>query len=107
MKNKILNFSIAAMAALSLSSCNDWLTEDAPGNQKFDDFFTGGAMAEQVVNGAYVPLAWEYNNSYFSEWFFGDIGSDDALKGGAGHSRRPRRLRHRQLQGKPQQRHSP
>ena len=82
MKNKILNFSIAAMAALSLSSCNDWLTEDAPGHQKFDDFFTGGAMAEQVVNGAYVPLAWEYNNSYFSEWFFGDIGSDDALKGG-------------------------
>lgn len=82
MKNKILNFSLAAVAALSLSSCNDWLTEDAPGNNKFDDFFIGGAMAVQTVNGAYVPLAWEFNNSYFSEWFFGDIASDDALKGG-------------------------
>ena len=82
MKNKILNFSIAAAAALSLSSCNDWLTEDAPGNNKFDDFFIGGAMAVQVTDAAYVPLAWEFNDCYFSEWFFGDIASDDALKGG-------------------------
>lgn len=69
-------------AALLLSSCTGWLQEEAPGSQNFDDFFTGGAVAIQTVNACYTPLAWEYNHSYFSEWFFGDIASDDALKGG-------------------------
>lgn len=84
MKNKILNIGLATVAALSLSSCNDWLKEDAPGVNKFEDFYIGGAMGIQTVNAAYVPLAWEFNDTYFSEWFFGDIASDDALKGGQG-----------------------
>jgi len=49
-----------------------------------EDFFTSGQTAIQSVNAAYVPLAWEFNNTYFSEWFIGDIVSDDALKGGQG-----------------------
>ena len=67
---------------LSLSGCNDWLAEPTPGSTKLDDFFVSGAACVQVVNGCYAPLAWEYNKSYFSEWFIGDIASDDALKGG-------------------------
>lgn len=82
MKAKYINLAAVALLAASMSSCNDWLKEEAPGSQDFDDFFTGGAVAIQTVNACYTPLAWEYNNSYFSEWFFGDVASDDALKGG-------------------------
>ena len=68
--------------ATGMTSCNGWMQEETPGVQDFKDFFTGGAVAIQTVNAAYTPLAWEYNNAYFSEWYFGDIASDDALKGG-------------------------
>jgi hypothetical protein len=73
--------AVVAMATL-LSGCNDWLREDGPGKTELDDFFTSGQTALQAVNAAYYPLAWEYNNTYYSEWFVGDIASDDAVKGG-------------------------
>lgn len=65
-----------------LSSCNDYLNFDAPGVTRVEDFFTVGQTAVQSVNAAYVPLQWEYNQTFFSEWYIGDIASDDALKGG-------------------------
>ena len=72
------------MGALCLlaTGCDGWLSEKSPGSTSLDDFFVSGEACEQVVNACYAPLAWEYNHSYFSEWFFGDIASDDALKGG-------------------------
>lgn len=74
--------SIAMAATMGLASCNDWLGEPSPGSTKLEDFFVNGETYVQTINGCYAPLAWEYNNSYFSEWFIGDIASDDALKGG-------------------------
>ncbi len=80
---KISNiFKLCAPAALMLTACNGWLSEPTPGVTGLDEYFTGGAACEQVVNGCYSPLAWEFNKTYFSEWFIGDIASDDALKGG-------------------------
>ncbi len=86
---KLLNFKtnkniIAAvvLSAVSLTSCNGWLTEPAPGITKLEDFFSNGQTAIQATTAAYVPLMWEYNGTYFSEWFIGDVMSDDALKGG-------------------------
>lgn len=73
---------IGLAAALTLTSCNGWLNEETPGTTTVEDYFTSGKTAELVVNAAYVPLAWEFNNTYFSEWYIGDIASDDALKGG-------------------------
>lgn len=70
------------LMALSVSSCNDWLLEPSPGMTELDDFFVGGATCRQSVIAAYHPLMWEYGGTYFSEWFIGDIVSDDALKGG-------------------------
>ena len=70
------------MSVLSLSSCNDWLLESTPGITKTEDFFTSAETALQNVNAAYVPMAWEYNQTYYPEWFIGDVCSDDALKGG-------------------------
>lgn len=80
--NKHIFGGIALLAAATLTGCNDWLNEETPGNNTLDDYFTNGMTAIRVVNAAYTPLAWEYNNCYFSEWYIGDIASDDALKGG-------------------------
>lgn len=76
-------FGAAALLAMGgLTSCNDWLGEPSPGTTELDDFFTSGDACLQTANGCYTPLGWEYNNTYFSEWYIGDIASDDALKGG-------------------------
>ena len=81
MKKNFMILAVAAVATL-LSGCNDWLREDAPGNTKLDDLFTSGQTALQTVNAAYYPMSWEYNSTYYSEWFVGDVASDDAVKGG-------------------------
>ncbi|TLX70027.1 hypothetical protein E9993_22640, partial [Labilibacter sediminis] len=78
-KIQILFFSILAIA---LSSCEDWLTEPSPAVTELDDYFTSGEAAIYTTNAAYVPLTWEYNYTYYSDFFIGDIMSDDALKGG-------------------------
>lgn len=74
----------AAMMLVSMTSCNDWLREQEPGKTTLDDYFVNGQTCIQTINGCYYPLAWEYNNAFYSEWYFGDIASDDALKGGDG-----------------------
>lgn len=78
------NIRTAALAALlvAASSCNDWLLEPTPGTTELKDFYTSGTTCKQSIIAAYHPLMWEYGGTYFSEWFIGDIVSDDALKGG-------------------------
>ena len=78
---KTLKYYIFALF-LVFTGCRDYLTEIEPGTTLLNDFFTSTAAAKQNVTGCYVPLMWEYNNTYLSEWFIGDIVSDDALKGG-------------------------
>ena len=83
MKTKYIVKAICATVLVSAaSSCNDWLKEEGPGKTNLKDFFTSGETAVQTVNACYTPLAWEFNKTYFSEWFIGDVVSDDALKGG-------------------------
>jgi starch-binding outer membrane protein, SusD/RagB family len=77
----VRTLSVLALAS-SLISCENWLLEPSPGVTELDDYFTKGATAVQSVNAAYVPLMWEFNSTYFPEWFIGDVVSDDALKGG-------------------------
>ena len=79
-KNIILSTLVAAL--FSFGSCTDWLLEEQPGVTKLDDFYTSADAAIQNVTACYVPLQWEYNRTYFPEWFIGDVVSDDALKGG-------------------------
>lgn len=77
----ILNFGIV-LACVSVPSCTDYLTAPEPSTTLVKDFYNSSAAAIQNVTACYVPLMWEFNNTYFSEWFIGDIMSDDALKGG-------------------------
>jgi hypothetical protein len=79
---KKLFYIIIVAGSMMFTSCNDWLLESSPGQTLLDDYFTVGETAIQTTNGAYVPLAWEFNNTYYPEWFIGDVASDDALKGG-------------------------
>ena len=82
MKN-LKNLSlIVVLCSLCLTSCKDYLTEIEPGTTLLSDFYSSTDAAVQNVTGCYTPLMWEYNGTYFSEWFIGDIASDDALKGG-------------------------
>ena len=80
-KQNIFIISILC-SVLCLSGCKDYLTEIEPGTTLLEDFFTSTDAAVQNVTGCYTPLMWEYNGTYFSEWFIGDIASDDAIKGG-------------------------
>ena len=80
---RYIKYIACAMLATSLSSCNDWLTEDTPGSTKLSEAFTTIDVATNTTNAVYAPLMWEYSGTtYYSEWFIGDIVSDDALKGG-------------------------
>ncbi|MBR4827121.1 MAG: RagB/SusD family nutrient uptake outer membrane protein [Bacteroidales bacterium] len=71
-----------ASCTLALVSCQAWLTEDGPMVNRVSDYFTSVETVQQVVTAVYTPLMWEYQDGYFPEWYFGDIASDDALKGG-------------------------
>lgn len=86
MKNIVKNIALCTLSfvtlSLSMTGCKDYLTEIEPGSTLLEDFYTSTDAAVQNVTGCYVPLMWEYNNTYLSEWFIGDIASDDALKGG-------------------------
>lgn len=82
MKRTTIYMLAMVAVATTLMSCNDWLREEAPSSTKLEDFFTGGQTAEQAVNACYTPLMWEYNHTYYPEWFVGDVASDDAIKGG-------------------------
>ena len=68
--------------SFGMTGCKDYLTAQEPGVTMLADFFGSKEAAVQCVTGCYVPLMWEYNSTYYSEWFIGDIVSDDALKGG-------------------------
>ena len=81
MKRNIL-YTVICLSVLVFTSCDDWLLDPAPNVSKLEDYYTGGDAALQCVTACYVPLMWEFNTTYFSEWFIGDVVSDDALKGG-------------------------
>ncbi len=86
MKHIVRNIFLCTLSfvtlSLSMTGCKDYLTAQEPGVTMLADFFGSKEAAVQCVTGCYVPLMWEYNSTYYSEWFIGDIVSDDALKGG-------------------------
>ncbi|KAA6344332.1 RagB/SusD family nutrient uptake outer membrane protein [termite gut metagenome] len=77
-----LNSIVIVFFTLLMTSCNAWLEEPPLGVTELDDYFSSGNAAIYSTNAAYVPLSWEYNYTYYSEFFIGDVVSDDALKGG-------------------------
>jgi hypothetical protein len=75
---KIVSFCIISFFALT--SCEKFLTEDLKGEFSSDTFYQNDKQAIQALNGVYNAITFRtFNNAV---WVFGDIASDDAVKGG-------------------------
>jgi len=81
---KYIKFFLIAVGCLFVATaCNNYLDFQYPGSTLANDAFNTSDDAVAAVSSAYGPLQWEYGYStYFFEWWFGDVCSDDALKGG-------------------------
>lgn len=66
---------IAAAALLSVS-CEKFLDEHLKGGYSSENYYTSESKAEMAVNAIYNSL---YGNTL---WMFGDVASDDSVKGG-------------------------
>lgn len=76
MTYKKIYFSTLVALCLMATSCNDFLSSDLKGAYTSESFFTSSENAVLAVNGVYNSL---YGNTL---WVFGDVASDDAVKGG-------------------------
>jgi hypothetical protein len=71
---------ILVLALTLFSSCTDFLTEDRKGSFSSDTFYQNDKQAIQAGTGVYNAISFSsFNNAI---WVFGDIASDDAVKGG-------------------------
>jgi len=71
----LLGFSI-----IILYACTDFLTEDLKGEFSSDTFYQNDKQAIQALYGVYNAITFSnFNNAV---WVFGDVASDDAVKGG-------------------------
>ena len=73
---KLLYIVILLLAIGFFTSCNDFLNEQLKVEYTSSNFYTTPENATAAVNGIYNSL---YGNTL---WIFGDVGSDDAVKGG-------------------------
>lgn len=63
-----------------LGACKDFLTENLKGSFSTDTFYKNEQQAIQAINGAYNANTFSGANNVI--WVFGDVASDDAVKGG-------------------------
>jgi hypothetical protein len=75
MKIRILLF---AFFTLLLAGCEDFLTTSLKGDYTSENYYTTSESAVMAVNGIYNSL---YETTRWM-WVFGDVASDDAVKGG-------------------------
>jgi hypothetical protein len=83
MKN--INSSIKVIILLgvtlfTMNACTDFLTEELKGSFSSATFYQNEKQAIQAINGAYSAITFSTPNNTI--WVFGDIASDDAVKGG-------------------------
>ncbi|MGM9865563.1 MAG: RagB/SusD family nutrient uptake outer membrane protein [Muribaculaceae bacterium] len=78
---KLLRLSIITLAALSITSCNDFIDVPPTGVVDGDLAYS---QPEKMVTAAYASLGDCWYTYPFNLWPYGDLGSDDCLKGGGG-----------------------
>jgi len=71
---------LLALSFVVLSSCTKFLTEDLKGNFSTETYYKNQTQAIQAINGVYSAIS--FTNSNNDIWVFGDVASDDAVKGG-------------------------
>src|SRR5512136_1515172 len=76
------NFLIIATALAALiAGCGDFLDKQPMGVESSATFFKTKDQALKALTAVYDATAWRFSQE-ISEWFLGDIVSDDAEKGG-------------------------
>ncbi len=68
------------VVTLVLGSCEEFLTEDLKGTFSTDTYYKNEKQAIQAINGVYQAIS--FNDPDNNIWVFGDVASDDAVKGG-------------------------
>lgn len=85
MKYKIFYTAFLIGSSLLFTRCSeDFIDKQPLVDNVIENFYKTGDDALLAVTAAYVPMQWEFNDTYFNEWMLGDVVSDDALKGGNG-----------------------
>ncbi|MDP2335522.1 MAG: RagB/SusD family nutrient uptake outer membrane protein [Bacteroidota bacterium] len=92
-RNQMMNVNVAKTNRMKLqpaillgltliffSACTDFLTENLKGSFSTDTFYKNDKQAIQAINGVYHAIA--FSNPDNVIWVFGDVASDDAVKGG-------------------------
>ena len=78
--NKITVILLVGFTLTLLGACKDFLTEEIKGSFSSATFYQNDKQAIQALNGAYNAIA--FRNPDNALWVFGDVASDDAVKGG-------------------------
>src|SRR5690348_458017 len=65
---------------LTAVSCSDFIQEDLAGTYSNDTFYRTAAHAEIALAGCYNGIS--FNSTNNALWVYGDVASDDAIKGG-------------------------
>lgn len=81
MKKYIIGVSLVFILFLSITGCKKFITKDIVGDYPESEFYKTQAQAILAINAAYQPLAFTNSNNN-RLWVFGDVASDDAVKGG-------------------------
>lgn len=71
---------VITVASMVLAACSDFLTEDLKGEFSTDTYYQNDKQALQAIAGVYNALTFTNSNNVI--WVFGDVASDDAVKGG-------------------------
>lgn len=80
MKHKFLYIAMLS-GLIAFSSCDDFLTHDLEDGYNNDTFYKTEGDALKSINGAYNALS--FTSAQNRLWVFGDVASDDAVKGGS------------------------
>src|SRR5437764_10552789 len=78
---KYFPFGLIFILFFFTSGCKKFITKEIVGDYPETEFYKTQAQAILAINAAYQPLAFtNANNNRL--WVFGDVASDDAVKGG-------------------------
>jgi starch-binding outer membrane protein, SusD/RagB family len=81
MKRNLTIIWLIGACAICQISCKKFITTEIKGDYPESEFYKTQAQAILAINAAYQPLAFtNANNNRL--WVFGDVASDDAVKGG-------------------------
>lgn len=75
---------ISSLVFFAISCNKDFLEKKPIVGVTEDNFYRTEADAIAAVNAAYAPLQFQISPAGHFRWFWGDIMSDDAIKGGSG-----------------------